>query len=271
MMALVQLKEHLQQLGLNHLEAVLESRLETAAKKELSYLDFLADLLATEAAGRKEQQLGMRLRLARLPYRRTLEDFDYSFQPSVDRRLVKELATLSFVANGHNIILLGPPGVGKTHLAVGLGLKAIEQGLSVYFSRTHQLIEDLRVAQLHNRLEQRLKIYLRPRLLILDEFGVWPYDRQAATALFALIAARYENGSIVLTSNKGFTEWGEVLGDAVVASAVLDRLLHHSTVLNIRGESYRLKEKKKAGLFNPNHLSRPSAGSGQAPKEEVRV
>lgn len=206
MMVMAQLKEHLQQLGMNHVEAVLESRLETAAKKELSYMEFLADLLGMEATGRKEQQLQLRLRLAKFPYRRSLEDFDFSFQPSVDKRLVKELSTLSFVANGHNLILLGPPGVGKTHLAVGLGLKAIEQGLSVYFTRTHQLIEDLRAAQLQNRLEQRLKVYLKPKILILDEFGVWPYDRQAATALFALIAARYENGSIILTSNKGFTE-----------------------------------------------------------------
>lgn len=134
-------------------------------------------------------------------------------------------------------------------LSVGLGLKAIEQGFGVYFVRAHELIEDLRKAQAENRLDKRMRVYTAPRVLIIDEFGVWPYDRQAATALFALVSARYERGSIILTSNKGFSEWGEVLGDAVIATAILDRLLHHSHVINIRGESYRLREKKRAGFF----------------------
>ncbi len=147
------------------------------------------------------------------------------------------------------MLFLGPPGVGKTHLAIALGLRAIEQGSGVYFVRAHELLEDLRRAQAEHRLERRLRIYLAPKLLIIDEFGVWPYDRMAATAFFTLVSARYERGSIILTSNKGFGEWGEVLGDAVIATAILDRLLHHSHVLNIRGESYRLREKKQAGLI----------------------
>jgi DNA replication protein DnaC len=142
-----------------------------------------------------------------------------------------------------------PPGVGKTHLAVALGLRAIEQGFGVYFVRAQDLLEDLRRAQAEHRLDRRMRVYLAPKLLIIDEFGVWTYDRLAATALFSLISARYERGSIVLTSNKGFGEWCEVFGDAVIATALLDRLLHHSHVLNIRGESYRLREKKQAGLF----------------------
>ncbi len=146
-------------------------------------------------------------------------------------------------------MLLGPPGVGKTHLAVALGLQAIECGHGVYFARAHDLMEDLRRAQAEHRLDRRLRVYLAPKVLIIDEFGVWPYDRSAATALFTLISARYERGSVILTSNKGFAEWGEVLGDPVVATAILDRLLHHSHVLNIRGESYRLREKKRAGFF----------------------
>ncbi len=153
---------------------------------------------------------------------------------------MRELATLSFVVDAANVLLLGPPGVGKTHLAVGLAIRAIEPGLGAYFVRAHDLLEDLGRARAEHRLVRRPRVYPAPKVLIIDEFGVWPYDRLAATALFTLISARYERGSIVLTSNKGFAEWGEVLGDAVIATAILDRLLHHSHVLNIRGESYRL-------------------------------
>lgn len=187
--------------------------------------------------------------LAHLPYCRTLEQFDFHFQPGIDERQVQELASLSFIADAANVLFLGPPGVGKTHLAVAPGLRAIEHGQGVYFTRAHDLLEDLRCAQAEHRLERRMRVYLALRLLIIDEFGMWPYDRVAATALFALVSARYEWGSVILTSNKSFVEWGEVLGDPVIAAAILDRLLHHSHVVNIRGESYRLREKRRAGLF----------------------
>jgi len=249
MLALEQARHYLVHLGLDQAAAVVESRLEVAAQQQLPYAEFLADLLGAEAAARRERYLRTRTRLAHLPFQRTLDQFDFRFQPSIDERQVRELATLAFVTEAANVLLLGPPGVGKTHLAVGLGLRAIEAGHGVYFVRAHGLLEDLRRAQAEHRLDRRLRIYLAPKVLIVDEFGVWPYDRVAATALFTLISARYERGSVVLTSNKGFGEWGEVLGDPVVAAAILDRLLHHSHVLNIRGESYRLREKKRAGLF----------------------
>ncbi len=140
---------------------------------------------------------------------------------------------------------------------MALGIKAVEAGYGVYFVCAHDLLEDLRRAQTEHRLDRGMRVYLAPKILIVDEFGVWPYDWAAATALFALISARYEQGSVIPTSNKGFAEWGDVLGDSVIATAILDRLLHHSHVLNIRGESYRLREKKRAGLF----------GSRPAPEE----
>lgn len=248
MIALEKARWHLEQLGLTQAAAVLDSRLEVAAQRQLPYADFLADLLDLEAAARRERYLRTRTRLAHLPFHRTLEQFDFAFQPSIDERQVRELATLAFISDAANVILLGPPGVGKTHLSVALGLKAIAAGFGVYFVRAHELVADLRKAMAEHRLDRRMRMYLAPKVLIIDEFGVWPYDRMAATALFAL-SARYERGSIILTSNKGFAEWGEVLGDQVIATAILDRLLHHSHILNIRGESYRLREKKQAGLF----------------------
>ena len=153
----------------------------------------------------------------------------------------------------------GGRGVGKSHLAVALALKAIEYGQGAYFVRAYDLMEDLRKVRAEHNLDRRTRVYLAPKVLIVDEFRIWPYDRESATAFFTLVSARYERGSIILTSNKGFGEWGELLGDTVIASAILDRLPHHSHVLNIRGEGYRLREKRRAGLFpSEQHLpSRP--------------
>jgi len=178
-----------------------------------------------------------------------VEAFDFSFQPSIDRKVIRELSGLSFVARAENAIFLGPPGVGKTHLAIALGVKAVEAGNSALFLTVEELTTRLAKARVSNRLEAVLAQLARPKLLVLDELGYLPFSREEASSLFRLLARRYERGSVIITSNKSFADWGEIFSDTVLASAILDRLLHHSTTINIKGESFRLKEKRKAGML----------------------
>jgi DNA replication protein DnaC len=223
----IRLEEHCDYLGLSAIKTQLESLLEEAARSNLGYRDFLVQLL---------------------------DRFDFTFQPSIDRNRIKELVTLRFLAHGENVIILGPPGVGKTHLAIALGVAACQQGECVCFSSAEELISSLRAGHEKHRLRERLRYFMRPRLLIIDEFGYLPIDRLGANLMFQLIAQRYERGAVIITSNRSYGEWGEVLGDNVVAAAILDRLLHHSVTINIKGESYRLKEKRKAGILTRPNL-----------------
>jgi len=170
---------------------------------------------------------------------------------AIDAKLIRELATGRYMHGGDNVLLLGPPGVGKSHLAVALGLKACEQGVRTLFVTATALIATLGKALGEGRLDERLKVLSQPQLLIVDEIGYLPIDRQGASLFFQLVSRRYERGSIIITSNQSLGAWGEVFGDQVVASAILDRLLHHSITVNIKGESYRLREKLKAGLLKP--------------------
>lgn len=237
-------------LGLSEVDAVLEAHLERAARQECAYADFLAELLACEVMARQDRHLKNRLRQARLPVVKTLSEFDFAFQPSIEERQIRELRTLRFVHEAENVVFLGPPGVGKTHLAVGLTVEAIRAGFSAAFMTAHDLVSDLGKAAREGKLNQRLRAYVTPKVLVIDEMGYLPLDEVGATLFFQLVSARYERGSILLTSNKSYSDWGAVFGDPVIATAVLDRLLHHSTTLNIRGESYRLKERRKAGLLS---------------------
>jgi DNA replication protein DnaC len=233
----------------------LPSLLEDAAKRELSYSDFLEELLSAELTSKQDRNTAIRIRMARFPFEKTLESFDFKFQPSLDPKIVRELATCRYIANAENVLLLGPPGVGKSHLAVALGIKACAAGYRTLFTSAAAMVALLTRAQSENRLEEQLQLLSRSKLLIIDEIGYLPLAPSGANLLFQLIAKRYERGSIILTSNQSLTGWGDVFGDPIIATAILDRLLHHSTMLNVKGESYRLKEKRKAGMFGRPSVS----------------
>jgi len=230
-------EELLSELGLARAAELLGATIWAATQQDASYLDFITTLLGIEREERRQRSYETRLRLAGLPHRKGLGDFD--FATGVDRSLVNELASCAFVANAVNVVLLGPPGVGKSHLAVGLALRALEVGHSVYFATMHRMVADLETMG----SPRRLRKYLAPKVV-----GYRALSHAAAGIFFEVISARYETGSIIATSNKGSREWGTLVGDPVLATAILNRLLHHATVLNISGESYRLRERTKQPL-----------------------
>ena len=239
----------LEQLGLTIAREHLDTAAQLAAAQGWSYTHFLGYLLDGELAFRRNKTIRVSLQFANLPYRKKLEDFDFAQQPSIDRRLIDELATGRFLTEGRNIVLQGPPGVGKTHLAISLGIITAELGYRIYFTSAMDMARRLAKAMNEGKLSREMNNLVRPTLLVLDEVGYLALDPVQASLLFQVIAHRYDKGQpIILTSNKAFSEWGDVFGgDAVMASAALDRLLHRSTVISVRGESYRLKEKRQAG------------------------
>jgi len=235
----------LKKLRLPAMIEMLDSYVKQAVSSSMSYMDFLSGLVSEEVRHKEQRAVQSRIKSARFPVLKSLDDFDYAFQPSINRKKLAELSSLRFIDNKENILFLGPPGIGKTHLSTGLGVRACESGYKVLFTTLNDMVSVLMASMADNSLPSKLRQYVQPSLLIVDEVGYLPVSKEGANFLFQVVAKRYETGSIILTSNKSFADWGEILGDSVIASAVLDRLLHHSTVFNIRGDSYRLREKKK--------------------------
>ena len=238
--------EYLSKLGMTTMDSIIDTYLETSHDKPV--IDILDHLLSEELRHKLSRKTENILNWSGFPFRKTMDDFDFSFQPSIDRSTLDDLMTMRYIHNNENVVFLGPPGVGKTHLSVALGMRAIMSDMPVYYASTLKLVQILKRDYDLKRLEYRIKTYSRFRLMIVDEIGYLPLSREESNLLFQFVSSRYEKRSTIYTSNKSFSEWGEVLGDAVMASAVLDRILHHCVVINISGESYRLKDRRKNAL-----------------------
>ena len=232
-------------LKLDKIKELYPYYIEKITKEDFTLTDALYELTNKEIEYRDERASQIQITVSAFPYKKEIEDFDFDYQPSINKNEILELNTLGFIDRKENILFLGPSGVGKTHLAVALGITAAKKRYSVYFISCHDLITQLNKAHFENKLEQRIKHYSKYQLLIIDEIGYLPVDKQGANLFFQLIAKRYEKNSTIITTNMNFNKWGEVFSDNILANAILDRLLHHSNVININGNSYRIKDKIK--------------------------
>lgn len=236
------LLNNLDTLKLSRFKANIDEYIDMINKKEKDIVDALYELTNFEIDRINEMAIYGCVRTANFPYEKTFDDYDFSFQPTINKDVLLEFKNLRFLENHENIIFVGSPGVGKTHLATAIGMEAARNRQITYFVNCNDLITNLKKAYLENRLDDRLRLYSKYKVLIIDEVGFLPIDKQGANMLFQLINKRYEKSTTIITTNQPFGKWGEVFGDSVIANAILDRLLHHSHVFTINGKSYRTKD-----------------------------
>jgi DNA replication protein DnaC len=259
------LHHNLKLLKLTTFESILDNYLEIAAKDGKSFIEILDYLVDQEIQSKEARSEALRMRIAGFPFEKRLDEFNFKYQPSLDKAVIKEIASLRFIRNAENVVFLGPPGVGKTHLAIGLGIEAIEAGFKVHFANASNLVEKLEMADKEKKLDEKLRNLSKFHLLIIDEMGYLPFNDYGAHCFFQLISRRYEKAATIFTSNKSFGEWGDIFRDHVIASAILDRILHHCVTVNIKGDSYRLKERRRHGLvqIGPTGLIQSETQNGK--------
>ncbi|GAC1420729.1 MAG: IS21-like element ISPsy4 family helper ATPase IstB [Candidatus Velthaea sp.] len=262
MLDMQRIEDLCERLALGTMATHLSHVADEAARKELSFQDFFKQLLLAEYRDRQERSRTLLTRTAGFPSIKTIDQYDFNFATGAPKALLTELSTLAFVERAENIVLLGPSGVGKTHLAVAIGYKATQSGIKTRFVTAADLMLQLATAHRQGRLKQYLHRGIRAsRLLIIDEVGYLPFSRDEASHFFQAIAQRYEHGSVIITSNLPFAQWDTTFaGDATMTAAMLDRLLHHAHVVMVSGESYRLRERRKAGIKLPSSKPKPTVG-----------
>lgn len=241
------LKSRLRAFKLSGIYNSLEERLTYAQQNSLGYLDFLELLMEDEANNRRSNSYRIKYKKAKVPSHKTIEDFDFSFQPSISQRVINDCSTCSFIREKRNIVFIGKPGTGKTHLSVALGIKALMKGFRVLFTPVSEMLQTLNASRADNSYYKKVAYYLAPDLLILDELGFKKLPNYSAGDFFEIISKRYERGSIIITTNKSFDQWADIFADSILSSAILDRIAHYSTVIKINGPSYRAKDIKKGG------------------------
>lgn len=239
------IKNYLRDFKLSGIYQSLDERLIYAKEKSLSYADFLSLLLEDESNNRHDNSYKKRYSKAKLPTHKNIEDFDFSFQPSIDKKIINDCLTCHFIKEKRNIIFIGNPGTGKTHLSIAIAINALKKNYKVMFTTTAQMLYDLNTSRADNSYNKKLDFYLEPDLLVIDELGFKKIPNYSADDFFEIISRRYEHGSVIITTNKSFEQWGDIFADNILASAILDRIVHYSEIIKINGPSYRQKNLKK--------------------------